>query len=175
MPRLIFALLVLAAAVVAPAQTTDGKKSLVPDFALREVRKTKFRVLVPTYVPAGYVVDFAGLKKDKEPILNDWSIAYVNRKTKTTITVQMASEGLGDPIFDLPTGGEKEKNGSIWAQSPILGKVEVMWATKGSLKMAACTWYKTKTKTYPRYAMIMSEGVDAKEIKKMIEGLRWLK
>jgi hypothetical protein len=174
MVRLFLAFFILLAACFSTAQTTDGRKSRIPSANLKAVKKTKFRVLVPTYVPVGFRVQSCGLSDDPEPILAVWRISYQNPKTKASVVLQMASEGVGDPMFDLPNGDVVEPNGSIWARSPILGKVEVMYVKKGKLRMANCTWYDVSKKTFPRLAMMVSHGVEPSEIKKMIESLRWL-
>ena len=174
MVRSLIAFLILLAASISVAQTTDGRKSLIPTTKLQAVRKTKYRVLVPTYVPAGFRIDSCELKKDKEAMLTDWTVSYKNSKTKASAMLQMTSEGVGDPLFTLPDGDVLDPTGSIWAKSPILGKVEVYYVKKGKVKMANCTWYDVSKKTFPKMAMMMSEGIEPSELKKMIESLRWL-
>lgn len=167
--------LLLATALVASAQTTDGSKSRIPKAELAKIRKTKFRVVVPTYVPAGFTKGSTELFLPVDPQLTVWSAKYRDFKTKRNFVIQMASDGLGDPMFDLPNGDTVEPNGSLYGKSPILGKFEVMFYKKGNVKMAHCTWYEVSKKGYPRYAMVMSDGMEPSEVKKIIESLRWLK
>lgn len=167
--------LLLTVALSASAQTTSGVTSKIPKAELAKVRKSKYRVVVPTYVPAGFTKVEASLGVDKEPVLSGWSVRYLNPKTKAYFLLQMASDGLGDPMFDLPNGDTVEPNGSLFGKSPIFGKFEVMSYKKGKIKIAQSTWYEVSKKTLPKYAMVTSDGMEPSEVKRIIEGLRWLK
>ncbi len=175
MIRALLTSLLFAVVMLASAQTTNGVASKVPKTELSKLRKSKYRVVVPTYVPAGFTKVNANFEYDKEPALSLWIVRYQNPKTKASFTLQMASDGLGDPFFDLPNGDTVDPTGSIFAKSPIMGRVEVMYYKKGKVKMAMSTWYDASKKTYPRYAMVMSDGMEASEVKRIIESLRWLK
>ncbi len=170
---LISAVFLLAA--LANAQTSDGAASKISKTELAKVRKSKYRVLVPTYVPAGFVVKEAKLVVDKEPALTDWRVRYHNPKTQAEFTVQMASDGLGDIIFSTPDGDVIEPGKSVYGKSPVFGKFEIMSAQKGKYKTAGCNWMEVAQKTFPYFAMVYSEGMDAATIKRIVESLRWLK
>lgn len=165
----------LAIVALSSAQTSDGAASKISKTELAKVRKSKYRVLVPTYVPTGFVVKEAKLVVDKEPALTDWRVRYHNPKTKAEFTVQMASDGLGDIIFSTPDGDVIEPGKSVYGKSPVFGKFEVMSAQKGKYRTAGCNWLDVAPKTFPRFAMVYSEGMDAATIKRIVEGLRWLK
>lgn len=172
-PALLTAFLLLVSYV--SAQTTSGSASRVPKAELAKVRKSKYRVVVPTYVPAGFVVKQASLEVDKERALTNWTLRYHHPKTKATFTVQMASDGLGDYIFSTPDGDTTEPTGSIFGKSPVFGRFDLMVAKKPKYNLTATTWISTSTRTYPNYTMVYSDGVDAATVKRVIESLRWLK
>lgn len=174
MIRAAFTALLLATALVASAQTTSGASARIPKNELAKVRKSKYRVLVPTYVPPGFVAK-ANLELDKEAALTNWVLRYSHPKTKATITIQMASDGLGDYIFSTPDGDTTEPTGSIFGKSPVFGKFELMVVKKPKYNMTATTWISTSTRTYPNYTMVYSDGVKAGTVKRVIESLRWLK
>lgn len=171
-PALLTAFLLLVSYV--SAQTTNGVASRVPKAELAKVRKSKYRVVVPTYVPAGFLVK-ANLELDKEAALTNWVLRYTHSKTKATITIQMASDGLGDYIFSTPDGDTAEPTRSIFGKSPVFGKFELMVVKKPKYNMTATTWISTSTRTYPNYTMVYSDGVAEGTVKRVIEGLRWLK
>jgi len=175
MHRSLFATVLLLLVTLASAQTTDGSKSKIAKSELAKVRKTKYRVLVPTYVPAGFVVKLGVLELDKEQALTNWTVRYVNPKTKATFTVQMASDGLGDYIFSTPDGDTTEPTGHLIGKSPIFGKFELMLVKKPKFNMTATTWIELGRKTYPNYVMIYSDKVPSATSKRIIESLRWLK
>lgn len=175
MVRWIATCIAILAASISLAQVTDGKTAQLSPKLLARIKKTKYRVLVPTYLPAGFRIKTADLAIDKSPDLTNWYLSYENPKTKAMITIQMASEGLGDPMFDLPNGDVADPTGSIWAKNPILGKVNLEYLVKGPIRMSQCTWYDASKTTYPRVVMIFAHNVDAKVTKKVLESLRWLK
>lgn len=160
---------------VASAQVTTGKSSGMTATQIAKVRKSKYRVLVPTYLPAGFRLTSCGMSDDKEPILASWVARYRNPKSKAEFTIQMASEGLGDPMFDLPNGDVVEPTGWMKVSNPILGKIDMGYYHKGKTWIVNCTWYETKSKSYPKYAMIIAHGLPATQVKQVLQSLRWLK
>ncbi|MBN9502790.1 MAG: hypothetical protein BGO01_12570 [Armatimonadetes bacterium 55-13] len=170
---LLFSGLVLAAGF-APL-TTDGKASGLSAKQLATLRKSKFKVVVPTYVPAGFKVDSVGFTDTKVPVEASFALTYKNAKTKAEFTVQMASDGLGDPIFTLDNGDAVDATSVLKAKSPILGAVDVEVYAKGREKMFQCTWMEHKNRSLPQFAMAYGRGVDGATGKKIIESLRWLK
>lgn len=175
---MIRALLISAAltfSALAHAQISNGLASKISKAELAKVRKSKYRVLVPTYVPADFVVKEAKLTVDKEAALTDWRVRYQNPKTKAEFTLQMASDGLGDIIFSTPDGENMLPTGSAFGKSPVLGRFEVMFARKGNYKMAGINWLNASKKTFPNFAVVYSQGMDASVVKRIVESLRWLK
>lgn len=165
----------LALTTFGATQTTNGKASGMSTAQIAKVKKTKFRVLVPTFVPAGFRLQTCGIEEEKDPLSAMWSATYRNAKTGGKFVIQMASDGLGDPMFDLPNGDVVDPTGYTTVQNPILGKVAVGYYQKGKIRIANCTWYETKSKSYPKYAMIMCDGMALTDVKRVLAGLRWLK
>ena len=166
---------VLTVTAFAHAQTSNGVASKISKTELAKGRMSIYRVLVPTYVPAGFVVKEAKLLIDKEAALTDWRVRYENPKTKAKFTLQMASDGLGDIIFSTPDGDVIEPGKSVYGKSPVFGKFEVMTAHKGTYRTAGCNWIELGKKTYPHFVMVYSDGIDGGTVKRIVEGLRWLK
>ncbi len=176
---LFFAFLIPAVAI---PQTTTGVLSGLPKHALQTVRKSGYKVLVPTVIPRGFKLVKWELmnhmdpgQTKKNPALTDWRLRYENAHSRAEIVVQMASDGLGDYIFDMPDGDTVEPLSSLKAKSPALGSFAVMVAKKGSYRAAATTWIELKTKGYPKYLMVYGNGVEGTAVKRVAESLRWLK
>lgn len=140
-----------------------------------ELLKGPFHILVPTYVPAGFHPTVAKIDDRDKPAYANLTLTYVNSKTKGEFTVQMASEGLGDPLFNVNDGDTVEPNGHLWAKNPILGRVQLDYYVKGKTKLFHCDWVALRGKTHPDNAMILGEGLSPAEGKKILESLRWLK
>lgn len=158
-----------------PQPTTDGKTAHLSPRQKASLLQGKFRVLVPTYVPTGFKVTTAKIADRKDAVAASLTLTYKNAKTKGEFTVQMASDGLGDPLMGIPGGDTVEPNGHLSAKNPILGKVHLDYYIKGKTKLFNCTWMPASNKTYPRFAMIMGEGLVPSEGKRVLESLRWLK
>ena len=181
-PRLFAAFLLVFVLAAAYGQSSDaGARSLIPKSILAKVRKSKFRVLVPTYVPPGFKYQSASLAtwaedspKD-DPALMNWTAVYVNAKTKEKLIIQMASDGLGDYIFSLPNGDTIEPTKTLAGKSPAFGPYEILVASQGSYRCSATYWTEVSIKTYPRHVMVIGDGMNSAVVKRVIDGLRWLK
>jgi len=166
----------IAALALAPNLMTDGKPALLSPVQKAGLLKGSYKILVPTYVPAGFKPTVAKIADSDKPIDASLTLTYTNKATKGEFTVQMASEGLGDPLLPSPEAGDTvEPTGILKTHSPILGKVDLEYYVKGKYRVFDCTWVDVSKKGYPRSAMIMGSNLAPSEGKKILESLRWLK
>jgi hypothetical protein len=154
-------------------ETSGGAAKLKPS-DLAKLKKSKLRVLLPTDVPAGFsVTNFTFEDNNKEPLTSVLFITYSNKKGGE-ITVQMASDGIGSPIFDdemVALGPQK----SLMARSPILGKVQIDYIRTKRGYQFHCEWVELGKNAPPRVAMIYGHGVDPAVGKRLLESLRFLR
>jgi hypothetical protein len=171
---LFLALCISASASPPFAPETDGKAAKLKASDLAKLRKSKLRVLLPTDVPAGFsVTNFTFEDNKKEPLTSVLFITYSNKKGGE-ITVQMASDGIGSPIFDdelVALGPQK----SLMARSPILGKVQIDYIRTKRGYQFHCEWVELGKNALPRVAMIYGHGVDPAVGKRLLESLRFLR
>jgi hypothetical protein len=173
--RVLICSLLLAATAFASVPTTNGKGSGLSAAQLSQARKSGLTVALPTYVPKGFTLQSMEIVKNKQPELRDFSLTYKRGKSKDYILIQMASDGLGDPIMQDENDESVEPQGYVKAKSPLLGEVAIDYYKKKPFKRFQCTWYEMPGKSWPRYVMVVGEGLDASEGRKIIESLRVLK
>lgn len=176
--RFLLAALTLAsfAAAQKPAVlTTDGKKSGLSASALSSLRTPGLRHLVPTWVPPGFkVIKFDYMKKNADEE-GYWTAKYRNTKLKADFTIQMASDGFGDPILSDEDGNVVDsKAGPSW-KSPIFGTGRLWVGKSKKWNGFASDWIELKGKTLPTHVMIYGQRIDPQWGKKVLESLRWLK
>lgn len=168
-----FAGLILAQAP--PPLATDGKKSGLSATQLVSLQAPRMRHLIPTWVPAGFKVakfEFVKATEDEEAY---WMIRYRNAKTKGEITVQMASDGFGDPILSDDDGNVIDSKVGPAFKSPIFGKGRLYVAKSRTWNGFASDWINLKVKSKPTHVMIYGQRADPQLGKKVLESLRWLK
>lgn len=135
---------------------------------IAQVKKLKLVTVVPTYVPAGFKLK-AAVASVYEKKYGDTHITFMNGKSE--LTIQMASEGIGDPILD--DGDEPSKILNI--NSPVMGTVQMQFGNSKTMRPFLCTWYMTSMHLNPVFVMVMGQGVSEPEIVKFVQGLRFLK
>lgn len=156
-----------------PALTTNGLPAQIKPQHKQQVRAGKLKVLVPTYVPSGFKLTKFSVYQDKDPVLRDVTLIYTG-SGKKKFTVQFASDGLGDPFFDLPSGDVADKSGTLKCKSPIFGAFDLDFARKGDYIGWHTTWIQINPKGFPVYVLIWGEGFGPQDGKKIAESLRWL-
>lgn len=165
------------AAAFAAAQsgtTTKGSTAQITPTIRAQIRKAKVRVVVPTYVPAGFRLRSGGVAAAKQMELRDFTLRYEKPGTKAYFVIQMASDGLGDPLFDLPNGEVLEPTGTLAGKSALFGAYNLDFVKRKGVLLWHTTWYELPGKTYPRYAMVMGSDLPPETGKKIVDGLRWL-
>ena len=173
-------LLVAALAAALPAAagpkplTTDGKVAGISAKFRATLAAQKLRIVVPTWLPKGFKLIEAHLEPNPKPELRDVWLTY-RRPGGAEITIQFASDGIGDPFFDLPDGDTLEATGSVKGKSPIFGPFELNYVSKGQISMWHTTWYELKQKGYPTFVMAMGDHLSTPDAKRLVESLRWLK
>ncbi len=157
-----------------PAKT-DGNASKLGTANLKKLRDSKMVALVPTYVPTGFKIDSLYIDKQKTLLESSFGYTYKNSKTGAEFTIQMASDGLGDPIFDTEEDYNWKQVKSTKAKSPVFGEysVESLKTKKGMLIQA--TWYEVPGKQLPDYVMIVGSKIDPTTAVKVMNSLRFLK
>jgi hypothetical protein len=174
-PRFALLLVLLSSFAVGDVPETDGKASKIKPAHLQKLRIDKYRLLLPTFVPAGYTVAKADLQRGETMQETVFELTYKNAKTKAEIIVQMASEGLGSPMFTLANGEIADATGSITAKSPIFGKVKMEVLKEKKERQFHCEWIDLGKKAMPRFVMIYGVGAEAADGKQMLESLRFFK
>lgn len=135
---------------------------------IAQAKKLNLVTVVPTYVPAGFKLKVA-VASVYEKKYGDTHITFMNGKSE--LTIQMASEGIGDPILD----DEDEPSKILNINSPVLGTVEMQFGKPKAMRPFLCTWYMTSMHLNPVFVMVMGQGVSEPEIVKFVQGLRFLK
>lgn len=153
--------------------STNGLTAQIKPQHKQQVRAGKLRILAPTYVPSGFKLTKFTVYQDKEPALRDVNLIYAGTGKKK-FTIQFASDGLGDPFFDLPGGDVAEKSGTLKCKSPIFGNFDLDFAKQGDYLGWHTTWYEFNPKGFPKYVLIWGEGFGPQDGKRIAESLRWL-
>lgn len=155
--------------------STDGKKSGLSASQLVTLQGSKMRHLVPTFVPPGFKVskfEFVKATEDEEAY---WMIHYRNAKSKGQITVQMASDGFGDPILSDDDGNVIDSKVGPAFKSPVFGSGRLYVAKSRKWNGFASDWIDLKVKSKPTHVMIYGQRADPQLGKKILESLRWLR
>lgn len=167
-------IVLFSAALASPPANTDGKASGLGAANIAKLRKTGLTVVVPTYIPSGFKVDSVEYDKQKTQVESSISYTYKNKKTGGEIIIQMASDGLGDPIFDTEEDYDWKQVKETVGNSPVFGKytMESLQTKKGL--MVQCTWYELPGKLYPRFVMMFGKNLKPAYAIKVMNSLRFL-
>lgn len=166
--------LLLSTFAAAQSLTTSGAIALISAKQKANLNANQLRLVAPTWIPAGFKLSSLSIEKDKDPVLRYATYRYAKGKAK--ITIQFASDGIGDPFFDLPGGDTTEPDGYVIGKNAILGEFQLDYVKRAGLPtMWHTNWYELKQKGHPKYVMIFGEGLPIADGKRMIESLRWLK
>ena len=170
------ALLCLAA--IASNQTTAevaGTGIGISTSELAALRGSGLAIVVPTYVPKGMrLVDY-DFSREGNPVLDIAYLRWEDTKKHTWFALQGASDGLGDPFFDLPGGDVLDATGSLKGKNPLFGRFELEYVWTPKHKLFHTTWYEYKTKGYPRLWLIDGALMEPKDALKVFESVRVLK
>lgn len=146
--------------------TSNGVQ--IPASFKSKAKKLNLTVVVPTYVPSGFKLISADCSL-YEKKYGDAGIGYRNGKAE--LIIQMASEGIGDPMFD----DDDEETKVIKIASPLLGTVDMAFGKPKTPRSFMCTWYALSAHSNPVFCMVMGKGVSEAEVSKFVLGLRLLK
>ncbi len=173
--RFILIVFALSSLAVANSQTTSGKVAQIPKTFKTKLKASKLRVVVPTWIPKGFKLVKSNVVHAKEMFMRDVYLRYEKPGTKSSFFVQFASDGIGDPFFDLPNGDTLEATGIVKGKNPIIGPFDMEYVTKKPYLMWHITWYELKQKGYPKYVLVAGENIPISDGKKIIESLSWLR
>ncbi len=173
--KLVGAVALLCSVAVSSAQTTSGKVAQIPTTFKTKLKASKLRIVVPTWIPKGFKLVKSNVVQEKEMFMRDVHLRYEKPGTKSSFFVQFASDGIGDPFFDLPNGDTLEATGTEIGKNSVIGAFEMEYVTKKPYLMWHITWYELKQKGYPKYVLVAGENIAISDGKKIIESLSWLK
>jgi hypothetical protein len=158
----------------AHAQMTTGKVAQIPSSFKAKVKASKLRIVVPTWIPKGFKLVKSDVVQAKEMFMRDVHLRYEKPGTKSLFYVQFASDGIGDPFFDLPNGDTLEATGTVKGKNAIIGSFEMEYVNKKPYMMWHVTWHELKQKGFPKYVLVAGENLPVSDGKKFIESLSWL-
>lgn len=158
-----------------PVTTTDGKASGLSASRLLTLRASRMKHVVPAWVPEGFNVTRFHFEKEGAPAEWFWLAEYSNAKSKGKFTIQMGSDGFGDPILNDDKGNVVEPRLTTFYRSPVVGTGRFWTAKKGTWNAFATTWIDLRVKTLPSHVMLYGERVEPADARKILENLRWLR
>jgi len=152
----------------------DGHAAKLSTGQIAKLHKLKQPCYLPAYIPAGFVVtNFAADAKDEEG--PSFDITYSKAHTKQSLTVQMASGGIGDIFFDEENGAVEKPTISQEVAIPGLGKCDFEAYDKGKNHQFHTQWIDLGEKHKMRFLAVIGFGISGAEGIRIAKSLRLLK
>ncbi|HEY3782336.1 MAG TPA: hypothetical protein VGL56_14735 [Fimbriimonadaceae bacterium] len=151
--------LVASLALASPSQLTKAQMAKM---------KKLGRVVVPTYIPAGFKLK----KVTFDP--GEYDLEYTGPRG-ADLLVQMASDGIGDISLGNNADPKTLKETTRKVTNPVLGTQEMQVDIAKDDREFAVNWIDLGDKAKPRFLSIIGSSMNADLGAKVWKGLRFLK
>ncbi len=158
------------------AAFTDGKSALLSAEQIKNLKKLKAAVAVPTYIPAGYQLKAVEIQEPEAHIVA-FSIVYENEKGKS-FQIQSNNEALGDMAVRREISGQSVYFADTTQESAefFTGRDENNAETVASEWLCSLEKYQPKGSLISQCFQLLSDAnISPDEAMKIMKSLRYLK
>lgn len=149
-------------------EATDGSTSQISPKILQILRRSGFDIVVPTYLPPGFRCSNVSLDEGEKGF--DLQMVWLREEAQSTITLQMAWDGLGDYL--LGEGDVKEKK-----VMTDFGAVTLFGSEIDGLQEWGHNWVglpKSPRGEVSQYFMLLGSGCSLDEAAKVLSSVKRL-
>ncbi len=164
--------LFIATVTFGSAQTVSN--GLLPAKHIRTLKRLQMRWHVPSYLPIGTRFKNFRIEDTKSRAQTWGQITYDNPKSRSSLTIQFASDGLGDIFFTDQNGETYEPTSGISFKAKFgAGRLEQV--KNKYLDEVVMQWMELPGKGYPKFISAIGRNMSLGEMKKVVESLRPVK
>lgn len=136
------------------------------------IRSAGIRVILPSVVPKGFRADMLLDRDSGDTRLWWFTVSYTGPEGQK-FSLQMGSDGFGDPFFTDDTGQILERTGVLRLVSPLDGKrVEIERRGTNASSDFHTTWLEVGDGREPSHYLFSGEKMSVGDVETVFRGLR---